>query len=237
MPNANPQAKNFNSSLTNYFQAFDIIDHAKKTKIQMFEVEYLQVYPKQLDRLTKFVKESQPTQPHLALPESKGMPNNLVTIPSSVLGKVEPFYLSLVINGFKLSNCIIDFGASDNVMPAKVADAFGLTLTKSFGNCYSMENKQVPLKGQIKDAQFSSTSFPDKKIKMTVLVADVCASYGMLLCRNLCKDVGGELNMDMTEAIITVKGVMQCCIPRDKQSMRWSKLMIHMLIFFLNQLE
>lgn len=85
------QAKIFNSSLANSFQAFDIIDHAKKSKIQMSELEYLQAYPNQLDRLAKFVKESQLTQTHLVNPKVKNVPSNLVTIPSSVPGKIEPF--------------------------------------------------------------------------------------------------------------------------------------------------
>ena len=87
------QAENFNSSLENPFQAFDIIDHAKKTKIQMSEVKYRQGYPDQLDRLAKFVKESQPTQTHMVAPEVKNMPNNLVTIPSSIPTKIERFFL------------------------------------------------------------------------------------------------------------------------------------------------
>lgn len=39
-----------------------------------------------------------------------------------------------------------------------------------------------------------------------VLVAYVPASYGLLLGRNFCRDVGGELSMNMTEAHIPVKG-------------------------------
>ena len=133
----------------------------------------------QLDRLAKFVKKSQPSQTLLVAPEVKNMSNNLVTIPSSVLGKIEPFYLSLLINSFKLSNCVVDSGASDNVMQSKVVDALGLTLTNSFGSCYSMENKQVHLKGQIKDAQFAFVSFLNKKIKMIVLVTNVPSSCGI----------------------------------------------------------
>lgn len=50
-------------ALSSTYQPFDIIDHAKKTKIQMSEVEYLQSNPDQFDRLVKFVKDrdSQPT--------------------------------------------------------------------------------------------------------------------------------------------------------------------------------
>ena len=43
---------------------------------------------------------------------------------------------------------------------------------------------------------------------MMVLVADGPTSYGMLLGHNFCKDVGGELNMDMTKVRIPVKGVI-----------------------------
>ncbi|KAH9324055.1 hypothetical protein KI387_004233, partial [Taxus chinensis] len=66
-------------------------------------------------------------------------------------------------------------------MPAKVAHALGITLTKSYGWCYSMETKQVPLIGQIKDAQFAFVAFPEKRVKMTILVADIPAAYGILL--------------------------------------------------------
>lgn len=59
-----------------------------------------------------------------------------------------------------------------------------------------MENRQVPLIGQIKDAQFAFFAFPNNKIKMYVLVVDILASYGILLGHNLCKDVGGEINME-----------------------------------------
>ena len=135
---------------------------------------------------TKFIKESQPSQPHFIALESKNMLNNLVNIPYSVPRKIEPLYLSLLINAFKLGNCIIYFGASDNVTPTKVIIALGLTFTKSFDNCYSLENKQVPPKGQIQDAQFAFVSFPNKKSKMTILVANVPISYGMSLARNLC---------------------------------------------------
>lgn len=69
--------------------------------------------------------------------------------------KPEPFYVSLFINGYKLNNYIIDLGASNNIMPSTVAKALGLTLTKTFGKCFSMDSKQIPLLGQTKDAQVS----------------------------------------------------------------------------------
>lgn len=49
------------------------------------------------------------------------------------------FYVSLFLNGHKLSNYIIDSGASNNVMPSSVGCTLKLTLTKKFIYCYSMD--------------------------------------------------------------------------------------------------
>lgn len=36
------------------------------------------------------------------------------------LESVDPFFLSVIINGGVLKNCMIDFGASKNVMPVRI---------------------------------------------------------------------------------------------------------------------
>ncbi|KAH9303049.1 hypothetical protein KI387_014632, partial [Taxus chinensis] len=51
----------------------------------------------------------------------------------------------------------------------------------------------------------------------TILVADIPPSYGMLLSRNFCKDVGGEIQMDWSHALIPVDGQMKKLLP-EKQS-------------------
>lgn len=82
--------------------------------------------------------------------------------------KPEPFYASLYINGCKLNNYIIDLGASDNVMPYSVTKSLGLNLTKVHGRFYSMDTKQVPLLGQIKDARVALASHLEKKLLLTI---------------------------------------------------------------------
>lgn len=118
--------------------------------------------------------------------------------------KPEPFYISLFINGHKLNNCIIDSGASDNIMPSAVAKALGLSLTKTFGICYSMESKQIPLLGQIKDARVALASHLNKRIKMNILIVGIPPSYGMLLSHTFCRDLGGEIKMDWSQATISI---------------------------------
>ena len=42
-------------------------------------------------------------------------------------------------------------------------------------------------------------------MKLTILVADIPASYGMLLSRTFCKDMGGEIKMDWSKTYIPVR--------------------------------
>lgn len=92
-------------------------------------------------------------------------------------------------------------------MPKKLAHALGFTLTKSYGQRYSMETKKVPLTGKIEDAQFAFVSFPKKRVKMTILVVDILTTYGILLGRGFCKYFGGEINTDWTKDKIRLNGV------------------------------
>lgn len=123
-------------------------------------------------------------------------------VATSFFDKPDPFYISLYIAGCKLRNCIIDSGASDNVMPSKVSHALGLSFNKPIGKVFLMESKQVLLVGQIKDAQVSLAAQPQKKLKLNILVADIPTSYGMLLSHSFCKDLGGEIQLDWSHALI-----------------------------------
>lgn len=139
--------------------SFDIVEFC----IQISPIEYLKLNPKELEKLIKYVQEGNPQLKPSSLPlvnletsqynkEVKTMElfatsTSKISIdepvePSHMLDqKPEPFYVSLFINGYKLNNCIIDLGASDNIMPSIVAKALGLPLTKTFGKCYSMDSK------------------------------------------------------------------------------------------------
>ncbi|XP_057856711.2 uncharacterized protein LOC131066053 [Cryptomeria japonica] len=58
--------------------------------------------------------------------------------------------------------------ASNNIMPSAVAKALALSLTKTFGKCYSMDSKQIPLLGQIKDVQVAlAKGTPEDVVDLT----------------------------------------------------------------------
>lgn len=138
--------------------SFDIIEFCKSSQIQITRVEYLKLNPKELDRLLQFVKGNNAqwtngTQQSVnaILPSrSNELVHPLVCekIPEIIAlqtdvstplleSKIEPFYISLFINGHRLNNYIIDSGSSDNIIPSIVAKELGLSLTKNFGKCFS----------------------------------------------------------------------------------------------------
>ena len=132
------------SSLT--ITPFEFLEHARKTKFQLLKIEYLQTHPAQFNRFINAVHggnhvSSSPNSKGLFPTPSTPPSQNMLALSSSKTNKVEPFYMSLLIKGFQLNNCIIDSRASNNVISAKVENSLGLTLTRVNGTCYSMESK------------------------------------------------------------------------------------------------
>jgi hypothetical protein len=117
-----------------------------------------------------------------------------------------PFYTSLNIHDKVLHNCLMDSGASHNLMPKTVMDELGLEITKTYHDLYSFDSRKVKCLGVIKDLVVTLFQFPMKSVVMDIVVADVPPKFGMLLSRSWIKRLGGTLQMDLTYATIPVFG-------------------------------
>jgi hypothetical protein len=62
-----------------------------------------------------------------------------------------PFYTSLNIHDKVLHNCLMDSGASHNLMPKTVMDELRLEITKNYHDLYSFDFRKVKCLGVIKD--------------------------------------------------------------------------------------
>nr|QHR90275.1 hypothetical protein Q903MT_gene4298 [Picea sitchensis] len=91
-----------------------------------------------------------------------------------------PFYISLNIHDKMLHNCLLDSGASHNLMPKKVMDELGLEITKPYHDLYSLDSKRVKCLGVIKDLVVSLTQLPMISLVMDIVVADIPPKFGML---------------------------------------------------------
>jgi hypothetical protein len=117
-----------------------------------------------------------------------------------------PFYTSLNIHDKVLHNCLMDSGASHNLMPKTVMEELGLEVTRAYHDLYSFDSRRVQCLGVIKDLVVSLFQLPMKSMVMDIVVADVPPKFGMLLSRSWIKRLGGTLQMDLTYATIPVFG-------------------------------
>jgi ribonuclease HI len=119
---------------------------------------------------------------------------------------VAPFYITLTVHDHLLHNCMLDSGASHNVMPKAIMDRLGLKITRPYGDLYSFDSRKVKCIGMIKDLVVNLAQIPVKSILMDVVVVDIPPKYGMLLSRSWGTKLGGSLQLDMTYATIPIFG-------------------------------
>jgi hypothetical protein len=62
-----------------------------------------------------------------------------------------PFYIYLNVHDKILHNCLMESGASHNVMPKVVMEELGLEITKPYQDIYSFDSQKVKCLGLIKD--------------------------------------------------------------------------------------
>ena len=96
---------------------------------------------KQLLNIKKDIPKGKKLETQKSHDQEEVIQPDSISLEPSYNHKPDPFYVSLFLHGFKLIKCIIDSGASDNIMPAAIAKALDLPLTKTFGKCYSMDSK------------------------------------------------------------------------------------------------
>jgi len=104
-----------------------------------------------------------------------------------------PFYISLNFHDKILHNCLLDSGASHNLMPKAVMDELGLEVTKPYQYLFSFDSRKVRCLGLIKDMVINLAQLPMRSMVMDVVVVDIPPKFGLLLSRSWGKRLGGTL--------------------------------------------
>jgi ribonuclease HI len=128
-----------------------------------------------------------------------------------------PFYISLNVHDKILHNCLLDSGASHNLMPKAVMDELGLEVTKPYQDLFSFDSRKVRCLGLIKDMVINLAQLPMRSMVMDVVVADIPPKFGLLLSRSWGKRLGGTLQMDLSYAMIPVFGGEMKRLYRENQ--------------------
>lgn len=117
-----------------------------------------------------------------------------------------PFYITLNIHDKFLHNCLLNFGASHNLMPKVVMDKLGLDITTLYHDLYSFDSKIVKSLGLIKDLVVILTQLPMKSVVMDIMATDIPSKFCMLLSRSWTKKLGVTIQMDWPYATIPMFG-------------------------------
>jgi hypothetical protein len=107
---------------------------------------------------------------------------------------VAPFYITLNVHNQLLHNCMLDSGASHNVMPKSIMDRLGLEITRPYGYLYSFDSRRVKCRGMIKDLVVTLAQVLVKSILMDVVITDIPPNYGLLLLGCGEPSLGGIFN-------------------------------------------
>jgi hypothetical protein len=175
-----------------------------KIPIPLVELEKKLVYRKKLSKVIG-VSEIESQSDVINLEDDK--PN--ITFGPHFEGArdtIAPFYITLNVHDRLLHNCMLDFGASHNVMPKTIMDRLGLEITRPYGDLYSFDSRRVKCMGMIKDLVVTLAHVPVKSVLMDVVIAYIHPKYGLLLSKVMGSQTWGVPQLDMTYATIPVFG-------------------------------
>jgi len=119
---------------------------------------------------------------------------------------IAPFYVTLVVHELLLHNCMLDSGASHNLVPLSIMEQLGLQITRPYKDLYSFDSKRVKCPEMIKDLVANLAQIPAKSVVMDIVVANIPAKFDMLLSRPWGYKIGGSIKLDLTYATIPVFG-------------------------------
>lgn len=131
-----------------------------------------------------------------------------------------PFYTMLLVNGLCLHNCMVDSGASNNVMSLEVMNELGLTISRPYKNLQVMDSREVQVLGIIQNLEVRLQAYPDRIFIMDVVVVDCPAKWGMLLSRKWAADVGGMMRMDLAFVDMPVAAIYLVRIYQERKMSR-----------------
>lgn len=180
---------------------FNIQKELEKVKIHVPLIELLKkpTYKAQVSQFMHF-STSSPAHDNLNLQEER--PTVFFRLHVNKLDpSTAPFYVTLVIHDLLLHNCMLDSGASHNLMALEVMERLGLQITRPYKDLYSFDSKRVKCLGKIK----------------YLVVAYIPPQFNMLLSRSWGSKVGGSIKLDPTYATIITFGGEQRRLYRESR--------------------
>lgn len=124
-------------------------------------------------------------------------------------GKAETpsFLLSVRIFGKLLNNCLVDSGASGNVMHLTMCKRLGLIPTQTKKKVTQLDKREVHVIGELNNIHMQLAVHPRIQSCIDISIVDIPDGYGMLLSREWSRRPNGYISTDFSHMWLPWKGV------------------------------
>ena len=109
---------------------------------------------------------------------------------------VPPFLLTFEVFNKNLHNCLVDLGASSNVIPLSICNKLNAVPLKSDKHVIQLDITQVKVMGELKDVMIRMATHPKFIQVIDIIVVDIPEAYGLLLSLYWPKKLNGYFNTD-----------------------------------------
>jgi hypothetical protein len=192
---------------------YNVVEDLSKLRITLPFTEVVKI-PQQRENILRLLDDPSGRMEVIVI--SPRQSQNTSTI--KLRGKVPPFYISIENHDVALHNCLVDTGATNNIMPLAVMEALGMSCTKYYETgeiIYAIDSRQVPTYGEIKYFYAWITVAPHIITVFNIVVVDLPPAYGVVLGRDWSSMIGGYIMNDGSCMMFPDKYGAMIKVPRE----------------------
>ena len=93
-----------------------------------------------------------------------------------------PFLLTFEVFNRNLHNCLVDSGASSNVMPLSICKKLNVIPLKRDKHVIQLERTHIKVMGGLRDVMIRIVTHPKFVKVIDIIVVDIPEAYGLLIC-------------------------------------------------------
>jgi hypothetical protein len=112
---------------------------------------------------------------------------------------VPPFLLTFEIFNRNVHNCMVDYGASSNVMPWSVCQKINAKFQPSSLKIIQLDQTSVKVIGELKNVFIRLSSNPKVHQIINIIVIDILEVYGLFLSRDWSEQLHGYFATDWSD--------------------------------------
>jgi hypothetical protein len=192
---------------------YNVVEDLSKLRITLPFTEVVKI-PQQRENILRLLDD--PFEKVEIFVTSPKQSQNKSTV--KLRGKIPPFYISIENHDVSLHNCLVDTGATNNIIPLAVMEALGMICTKYYEigeSIYAINSRQIPAYGEIKDFYAWIKPTPHIITIFNIIVVDLSPAYGVVPRRDWSSMIGGYIMNDGSYMMLPDKEGEMIKVPRE----------------------